>query len=341
MRNPNGLGSVVKLAGKRRKPYAARVTTGWTKDGKQLKKYIGYYSSKADAMNALAQYSYNPLAMDVSKVTLLDVFNLWSEPKFRDASLQTIRGYNAAFARMEKLHNVTIQSIKTAQLQKCIDDCKLSYASKKKMLILFHQLFAYATINDIITKDYSQYVKVGVKEDKPVRPIFTADEIATLQRYAGSSLAVDIILVGIYSGLRPQELLNLKKGDIDTIENTLSVTKSKTDAGVRIVPISTKIQLIIRNRLKYSMKYLFEKDGNQIGYDYYLKSIFNPILGKLGLNPLHRPHDTRHTFATLLSNADANTAAIKKLCGHSNYATTIKHYTHKDLEELKKAVNLI
>ena len=87
MRNPNGFGSVVKLAGKRRKPYAACVTTGWTKDGKQLKKYIGYYSSKADAMNALAQYSYNPLAIDVSKVTLLDVFNLWSEPKFRDASL--------------------------------------------------------------------------------------------------------------------------------------------------------------------------------------------------------------------------------------------------------------
>ena len=32
MRLPNGYGSVYKLSGKRRKPWAARVTTGWTFD---------------------------------------------------------------------------------------------------------------------------------------------------------------------------------------------------------------------------------------------------------------------------------------------------------------------
>ena len=34
MRNPNGYGCVYKLSGKRRKPFAARVTIDWTlKDG--------------------------------------------------------------------------------------------------------------------------------------------------------------------------------------------------------------------------------------------------------------------------------------------------------------------
>lgn len=32
MRLPNGYGSVTKLSGKRRKPYVARVTVGWTTD---------------------------------------------------------------------------------------------------------------------------------------------------------------------------------------------------------------------------------------------------------------------------------------------------------------------
>lgn len=48
----------------------------------------------------------------------------------------------------------------------------------------------------------------------------------------------------------------------------------------------------------------------------------------------HKPHDCRHTFATLLSNANAT--AIKKMIGHESYATTEKIYTHKNIEELRK-----
>ena len=39
MRNPNGYGSVVKLSGKRRKPFAVRITIGWDNNGKQKYKY--------------------------------------------------------------------------------------------------------------------------------------------------------------------------------------------------------------------------------------------------------------------------------------------------------------
>ena len=43
MKLPNGYGSVVKLGDKRRKPYAARITTAWTDDGKQEKKILGLF----------------------------------------------------------------------------------------------------------------------------------------------------------------------------------------------------------------------------------------------------------------------------------------------------------
>ena len=55
----------------------------------------------------------------------------------------------------------------------------------------------------------------------------------------------------------------------------------------------------------------------------------------------HMPHDCRHTFATLLNNAEANATSIKKLIGHSSFTTTEKIYTHKDKEELRKAIDLI
>lgn len=46
MRRGNCDGSIFKLKGRRRRPYAVRVTVGWTDDGKQKYKYIGYYEKK-------------------------------------------------------------------------------------------------------------------------------------------------------------------------------------------------------------------------------------------------------------------------------------------------------
>ena len=49
MRRGNGDGSIFKLSGKRRRPYAVRITVGWSDDGKQKYKYIGYYANKTEA----------------------------------------------------------------------------------------------------------------------------------------------------------------------------------------------------------------------------------------------------------------------------------------------------
>ena len=68
--------------------------------------------------------------------------------------------------------------------------------------------------------------------------------------------------------------------------------------------------------------------------------IFESILRKVGLQK-HTIHDTRHTFATMLNNADANSTSIIKLIGHSDFSTTENVYTHKDIEELRKAINLL
>lgn len=59
------------------------------------------------------------------------------------------------------------------------------------------------------------------------------------------------------------------------------------------------------------------------------------------LELVHLPHDTRHTFATLLSNVNANTASISKLMGHRSYDITERIYTHKDISDYKDAINKI
>ena len=57
MRNPNGYGSVFKLSGNRRKPFAVRITKGYTDEGKQTYKYLSYHITRRETMQALAAYT--------------------------------------------------------------------------------------------------------------------------------------------------------------------------------------------------------------------------------------------------------------------------------------------
>ena len=69
---------------------------------------------------------------------------------------------------------------------------------------------------------------------------------------------------------------------------------------------------------------------------------YKKAVSDAGITTYHTPHDCRHTFVTLLSNAGADEICIKRLVGHSSgNNVTEKIYTHKDIEQLRKAIELI
>jgi hypothetical protein len=64
MRRPNKSGSVIKLSGKRRRPYAVRIYVGMEEvDGKaKLKyKYIDYFEKRKEALAFLEKYNQSPV----------------------------------------------------------------------------------------------------------------------------------------------------------------------------------------------------------------------------------------------------------------------------------------
>ena len=50
MKNPNGYGTVVKLSGNRRKPYAVRKTVGFNEKGHPIYLPIGYAETREEGM---------------------------------------------------------------------------------------------------------------------------------------------------------------------------------------------------------------------------------------------------------------------------------------------------
>lgn len=339
MKLPNGFGSVHKLSGKRRKPFIAQKTIGWSDDGRQVYKVIGYFEKRQEALNALIEYNNNPYDLD-NEITFSEVYDKWKNTKFNSISKSAINGYNAAFEISKQLHDIKFTEIKTITLQNVIDTCNKGHGTLRKIKTLYNQLFKFAMQNDIVSKDYSTYVEIGVNKSTSSRVPFSQKEIDRLFEVTELIDYVDTILIMIYTGLRIGELLLIKKSDVDLINKTIT-GGIKTAAGKnRVVPINHKILELIKNRMTKSNEYLIENSrGTRMKYDNYYRDHWISIMEQLNMN--HKPHDARHTFATLMSNADANPVSIKKLIGHSSYETTEKIYTHKDVEDLRKAIESI
>ena len=85
--------------------------------------------------------------------------------------------------------------------------------------------------HEIVQKDYAQLCN-AVKREAPEREIvpFSSEEIYLLWENVEEVPFADMILIGIYSGWRSQELAILKNADIDLEAGTMK-GGMKTDAG--------------------------------------------------------------------------------------------------------------
>jgi len=338
MRLPNGYGSVYKLSGNRRNPYAARVTAGYDGEGRTLYKFLGYYPKRELALQALAEYNKNPYNLELSNSTITDLWGIFKERRFDKISKSGTSVYNSAYKHLAPLHNTEIRKIKTYQLQKVIDGMTTKWQSKSHVQTLLNQLFDIAIELDICEKNYAKYIDIGAKEASTKHKAFTAKEIEILTKNVFKEPYADTVLILIYSGMRPSELLGVKTEDVHLAERYI-VAGSKTKAGKgRTIPINDKILPFIKKRYNPNNKYLITENGDKIKYNQY-SAKFKELMDSLNMQ--HLPHDGRHTFASLMNTAGANTTATKKIMGHSTGDLTERVYTHKAMSELLQNVNMI
>lgn len=342
MKNENGSGSVYKQKGKRRKCWIARVTVGFV-DGKQKRKIIGTYETRKEAQAELLGYLNNPTLY--SGKTFKDVKDLWYSYYSQRVTSETLRKTNSQLKKLEVFYDLKIKEIKLNSLQAFFDSLNNSYGTKSMLKSVLNSIFEFALKNEFIETNRVKFIELGKNKKIVERKIFTADEIKILfdnldsnNRYI-KKITYGVLIL-IYTGLRIGEFINLKTKDIDLEKNVIYITKSKTSAGVRKIPISDKILELFNNNIDNSKEYFFfNKKGDKYIYFNFLTQ-FNKMLELLNLEK-HTIHDTRHTFASMLNNANANSTSIIKLIGHTDFKTTEEIYTHKDIEELRKAVNLL
>ena len=334
MRMANGFGSIIcldKSGKKRRKPWAVRITAGW-KDGKQVRKYVGYYKTKKEALIALSEYHKNGVNLDMNNITLNELYEIWIERiAAKELTPSVIRTHNMAKSKFAVLGNKYVKDIKNAQLQDWLDNLDFKPGTKRKMRSTIQQIFEYAFKNDIIVKNHAQGLEINEKIEA-TGAIFTDEEIAKLWKNKDNVNAQQTLIL-IYTGLRIGELLKIKASDIN-FEEQYIIGGSKTDAGKdRVIPIHNKI-------LPFIIEQLGDGDSLTGGVAYNtIRRHLTEYWDSLGME--HKIHDTRKTGVSVMHRANIPMETIRIIVGHSGKGVTEQVYLYKTPQELVEAINTI
>lgn len=351
MKLPNSYGSVYKLSGKRRKPWVARKTVGWKQVPEKMKsypvyKFIGYYESRTEALQALATFNEDPYDLHINTITFKEVYEKWSEIHFEKVSESNVKGYKASYKLCDKIKDMKFVDIKLAHLQKVVDESGKNTPTLKKLKILFGLMYDYAIINEIVTPDKRDMVRY-VDISKPGNPNaydrkpFSKKAIKSLWTAEKSNEYLSVILMLIYTGVRIGEMLDLKKADVHLEDRWFYVKESKTDAGIREVPIAEKIVPFFEHWMQKKCDYLIcTPDEQPFTYRNYYDSYWIPLMNSLSLEK-YTPHCTRHTCVSLLTEAGVDERIIQKIVGHKGQNVTQAVYTHLDLNTKLDAINRI
>lgn len=353
---PNGFGTIYKLPGKRRNPFRAVKTDKWVYDpstgkSKQLRFTIGYYPTRQAAMAALANYNENPYDIETNSVTFEEVYEKWSQEYFPTLSnTSSIRTITAAYAYCNSLYKMRMRDIRVEHLEGTVLNAQVGDATRGRIKSLFNMMYRYALAHEICNKDYASLMFASgnpIKKNTQKEAVpFSQEEILLLWNNINIIPFADIIIIGIYSGWRPQELATLKVADIDFNANTMK-GGLKTDAGRnRLVPIHPLIKPLIENRMNEAAglksEYLFNDiDGQQgtfMTYDKYRRR-FEKVMKRLNLK--HRPHETRHTFITKAKSCHMDEHILKLIVGHAEQDLTEKVYTHRTMDQLQEEIKKI
>lgn len=263
---PNGSGSIKHLSGKRSKPWAAYPPVAkFTINGSPvLGAAIGYFRTYDEAYQALMLYNNSPddirkstisfsdlcaamlsnrsstISFEYANVTFAELYEQYFENKYQkskkklsNASKDSTR---AAFKNCKTLHDRKFVELRKADLQNVVDTCPLKHSSLELIVSLFKGMYSYALQNDIIEKDYSQFVTINIPDDDESGVPFSPDALNTLWQHSDQKV-VGMILLMIYTGFRIAAFRNITYNEAEQyFQGGVKTVAGKTGSFLCIPP---------------------------------------------------------------------------------------------------------
>ena len=252
----------------------------------------------------------------------------------------TIKQYLRTLKKLEEAVRKPFVKMTTDDLRYFLGSFKmrgLKNSSVENQRANVSAFFAWMVAEELIVKSPCLKIKT-IKVEKEIKLPFSPVEIDNLRSTCRRQIDRAIIELLLSSGIRCNELCNLKISDIDLDKRVVNVKGGKGGKD-RITYMSDIAAEHIRkylNRHKVIGPYLFKPNSKHDKFCVRsIEEIINRTSKRAEVEDAH-PHRFRRTFATNLYKRGMDIHEIQRLMGHSNVQTTLG-YIYTDDEQIRAA----
>lgn len=242
----------------------------------------------------------------------------------------------------------SIIEIKPIQLEEWQNRLLLKYKplTVSKYRSIMYSIFEKAFQNDIIKSNplskvkspltiKSKFKKLNDIEDDEIFP-FNKDELIKILNFTTGNLYYFIVIM-LYTGMRPGEIISLIWDDIDFDKKRIAVDKTtvngkvgdvKTQSSVRYVDIIPVLENELHNLYKQTgnNEYLLLSSHNKPFYSHdIISKRFRELLTDLNIKE-RKLYNLRHTFASTMITQGQNILWVSRMLGHKDISITLKVY---------------
>lgn len=216
---------------------------------------------------------------------------------------------------------------------------RVSLSTAESYRTILMSMFSWMIQNGIIPKNPMENIK-PIKHLNAIKTSFTPVEVDALKSACKKKVDRAMVELLLSSGLRCEELCNLKWDDINFATKDITVIEGKGNKNriTMMDDVTRKYLQEYRDSLDYKSDHVFAVKYRGEIKQRTTDSVWRRLkaLAKQAGVPEVNPHKFRHTFATTLYKRGLDVRMIQKLLGHSNLNTTMI-YIDSDIEMLRDA----
>lgn len=209
----------------------------------------------------------------------------------------------------------------------------------QKIRCIIRQSIHKAFKNSFINEDYSNELIIPKKAPVKTVEALTSEEQGLVEAACGVCTNGDFVVFLLFTGLRRHEFIQLEWSDFDVEKAEIKVRKSKTQSGIRTVPLVRKALEIILRQPRVD-QYIFHNDDGSRASNSSMKKLAERIRVLTDINKF-TTHVCRHTFATRLVENGASPKSVATLLGHKRVEYALNIYTNLGKERLRKDIFLL
>ncbi len=221
----------------------------------------------------------------------------------------------------------------------------LTNSTIKKYKYTLNQIFEYAIIEKIIKNNPVIYTSLPYTISKNKRRSLTKQEISKIINSVDLPFGLYIYTL-LFTGTRRSECLALRWEDIDFEKNIIVINKSvmfvkakpivdyklKNGDNERYVPLLSNLKTELLKRKKGLNGWIFCDDKGNLLTESSVEKLWRTYKSLTNID--FTQHYLRHTYATMIYNANIDIKTAQSFLGHKTLLMTLEIYTHLDNKKL-------